>query len=59
MLANIPVTLFVIKPTNNRLMATETVTSESRGLIFKWGALHGIRTCLGFAATATFLFASL
>lgn len=59
MLANLPVTLIVILPTNNRLMATETATGESRSLILKWGALHGIRTCLGFAATATFLLASL
>ena len=59
MLANWPVTLIVIMPTNNKLMATKTATSESRGLILKWGALHAIRTCLGFAATATFLLASL
>ena len=58
MLFNLPVTLIVIKPTNNRLMATETATSESRSLILKWGALHGIRTCLGFTATAAFLLAS-
>jgi hypothetical protein len=59
MLANLPVTLVGIMPTNNRLMATHTATSESRGLIVKWGGLHGIRTCLGFAGTATFLLASL
>lgn len=59
MLANLPVTLIVILPTNNRLMATATATSESRSLIVKWGTLHAIRTCLGFAAIATFLFASL
>jgi hypothetical protein len=59
MLANLPVTLIVILPTNNRLMAVATATSESRSLIVKWGVLHGIRTCLGFAAIAAFLFASL
>jgi Domain of unknown function (DUF1772) len=59
MLANLPVTLLVILPTNNRLMATTTATSESRSLIVKWGNLHAIRTGLGFAAIATFLTASL
>jgi hypothetical protein len=59
MLANLPVTLVGIMPTNNRLMATETGSSESRALVVKWGGLHGIRTALGFAGTATFLVASL
>ena len=59
MLANLPVTLLGIMPTNNRLMAAVTATSEIRALIVKWGALHGIRTALGFAGTATFLLASL
>ncbi len=59
MLANLPVTLLGILPTNNRLMATATATNESRVLIVKWGALHAIRTTLGFAGTASFLFASL
>ena len=58
MLANLPVTLLVIMPTNNRLMATQTATPESRTLIVKWGALHSARTALGFAATASFLLAS-
>src|SRR4030088_1981359 len=59
MLANLPVTLIGIMPRIIRLMATHTATSESAGLTVKWGALHGIRTCLGFAGTATFLLASL
>jgi len=59
MLANLPVTLLIIWPTNTRLMATVQATTESRSLIIRWGALHGIRTALGFAGTATFLFASL
>jgi hypothetical protein len=46
MLANLPVTLIVILPTNNRLMATQIATSESRKQIRKWGALYGVRTCL-------------
>ena len=58
MLANLPVTLLGIMPTNNRLMATQTATAESRALIVKWGGLHAIRTGLGFAAVAAFLIAS-
>ena len=56
--ANWPVTLFVIMPTNRLLLATETGGPESRALILKWGKLHAIRTCLGFAALITFLLAS-
>lgn len=59
MLANLPVTLLVIMPTNRRLMATKTAAPESRTLILKWGTLHALRTALGFGAIITFLFASL
>lgn len=38
MLANLPVTLLGIMPTNNRLMAMTTATPEARPLIVKWGA---------------------
>lgn len=59
MLANLPMTLIGIMPTNSKLMATQTATIESRNLIVKWGALHAVRTCLGFAGTCAFLLASL
>ena len=59
MLANWPVTLFVIMPTNRRLMATQTAGPESRAMVLKWGKLHAIRTALGFAASIAFLLASL
>jgi hypothetical protein len=59
MLTNLPVTLLVIMPTNRRLMATKTAVPESRALIVKWGALHAVRTALGFGAAINFLFASL
>jgi len=59
MLANWPVTLFVIMPTNRRLVATQTAGPESRAMILKWGKLHAVRTGLGFAASITFLLASL
>ena len=58
-LANWPVTLFVIMPTNRRLLATETAGPESRAMILKWGKLHAIRTGFGFASSITFLLASL
>lgn len=58
MLANWPVTLFVILPVNNRLTATTKAGPESRALIQKWTRLHAIRTALGFAATLVFLVAS-
>jgi uncharacterized membrane protein len=58
-LANWPVTLFLIMPTNRKLTATAKAAPESRSLIVKWGGLHAVRTGLGFAATATFLAASL
>ena len=61
MLANWPVTLFVIMPTNRRLMAIEPATAgmDSRILIEKWGGLHAVRTALGLAASLVFLWASL
>lgn len=61
MLANWPVTFFAILPTNNRLMATDPAAAgpESRAMVEKWGALHGIRTGLGFAASLAFLWALL
>ena len=59
MLANLPMTLVGIMPTNNKLMATQTATSESRSLIIRWGTLHSVRTSLGFAGTVAFLLASL
>jgi hypothetical protein len=56
MLANWPVTYFLILPTNNRLMALEPVKSgaEARDLIKRWGSLHAVRTLLSFAAVIVF-----
>ena len=61
MLANWPVTFLAILPTNNRLMATDPAAAgpESRAMVEKWGALHSIRTGLGFAASLAFLWALL
>jgi uncharacterized membrane protein len=57
LLANWPYTLFVIMPTNNRLMATDPAQAnpETRRLIRRWASLHAARTALGLAATLIFI----
>ena len=61
LLANWPYTLLIIMPTNRQLKATDPAKAgpETRALLEKWAMLHAIRTTLGFAATAVFLFASI
>ena len=59
LLANWPYTLFVIAPTNKRLMDTppEDATAETRLMLERWGALHAGRSALGLVATLIFLWA--
>jgi hypothetical protein len=59
LLANWPYTIFVIMPTNHRLMNTPpgAATAETRGMIGRWGLLHAGRSALGLVATAIFLWA--
>src|SRR5258707_5439698 len=59
LLANWPYTLFVIAPTNNRLMDTppEDATAETRRMLERWGALHAGRSALCLVATLIFLWA--
>ena len=54
-----PWTLIGIKPTNDTLQATEPDLAgpQTRALVVKWGALHGVRTALGALATLAFLWA--
>lgn len=61
MIANWPYTLIVIMPTNRQLLAIDAAAAgpASRGLLARWARLHAMRTALGFAATAVFLWASL
>ena len=56
-----PFTLFVIKPTNDTLLATaqQEAGPNSRALIEKWGRLHAVRSALGVLAAVLFFAASL
>jgi hypothetical protein len=58
-LAPWPYTIFIIMPTNNQLKATvlEAANEQTRGLIVQWGRLHAVRTALGVAAMAVFIWA--
>jgi hypothetical protein len=57
LLANWPFTLFVIMPTNKRLLAIQPqdAGTESRTLLLRWGGLHNVRSALGGAATLLFV----
>jgi hypothetical protein len=59
-LANWPYTLLGIMPTNHKLKAIAEADAgpASRGLLATWGRLHAVRTTLGIAATAAYLWAS-
>jgi hypothetical protein len=56
-----PWTLIGIKPTNDRLLATDPDKAgpRVRALVVKWGALHAVRTGLGALATLACLWACL
>jgi hypothetical protein len=58
LLANWPYTIFVIMPTNRRLMNTpaEAATAEARRMIRWWGVLHAGRSALGLVATLIIIF---
>jgi hypothetical protein len=59
MIAPWPWTLIAIKPTNDALLATDPDKAgpQTRALIIRWGAIHGVRTALGALATVAFLWA--
>lgn len=56
MLANWPVTLLVIMPTNQALFAAPLAGAgaESRALLRRWGRLHAVRSALGTIALLLF-----
>jgi hypothetical protein len=55
--AVVPVTLIVIFPTNNRLLARgrDLASPETRELLVKWGNLHAIRSVLSLIASAVYV----
>jgi hypothetical protein len=57
LLTNWPYTIYVIMPTNRRLMDTslEAATAEARQMIRQWGILHAGRSALGLVASLIFL----
>jgi hypothetical protein len=59
LLANWPYTIFVIMPTNRRLMDTppDAASAETRRMVERWGLLHAGRSALGLVATLIFLWA--
>jgi uncharacterized membrane protein len=60
LLAGWPYTLLVIMPTNRALEAISPGDAgpASRALLDRWGRLHAVRTALGVAATAVFVWTS-
>jgi Domain of unknown function (DUF1772) len=58
-LANWPYTMLCIMPTNHKLKAItdNDAGPASRTLLETWGRLHSVRTILGAAATAAYLWA--
>lgn len=56
---NWPFTLIVIMPTNHKLKAIgeSDAGPQSRAMLETWGRLHAVRTALGCAATAAYLWA--
>jgi hypothetical protein len=59
LLVNWPYTIFVIMPTNRRLMniPAGAATAETRRMIGRWGILHAGRSALGLVATVAFSWA--
>lgn len=55
--ASVPLTLIIIMPTNQKLLATGRDLSSigTRQLLVRWGRLHAIRTALSFVATVIYL----
>lgn len=57
LLANWPFTMFVIMPTNKRLLAMQPAEAgpESRRMLLRWGTLHHVRSALGSIAVVLFV----
>jgi hypothetical protein len=59
--AVVPFTLFIVMPTNHKLLAAaqDLSSQETRELLVRWGRLHAIRTALSLVATVIYLWALL
>ena len=59
-LAVVPVTLFVIFPTNKRLLEAgrDLASNETRALLVTWGRLHAIRSGLSLIGATLFILAA-
>ena len=59
--ANWPFTFAFIMPITRRLsgISIESAGVEQRQAIERWGRLHMVRTCLGFASVAVYILASM
>jgi len=59
-LAVVPFTLLVIRPTNNRLLepGRDRRSADTRLLLESWGRLHAVRTLLSLAASLLFVWAA-
>lgn len=60
-LAVIPFTLVVIRPTNNQLLDArrDRRSAETRRLLATWGRLHGVRSVLSVVASILFVWAAI
>jgi hypothetical protein len=58
-LAVVPFTLVVIRPTNARLLdaSRDPGSRETRHLLEKWGRLHAVRSVVGLLASIVYLYA--
>jgi hypothetical protein len=58
-LAVVPYTLLVIRPTNDRLLVPgrDLASDETRRLLEQWGPLHAVRSGLGLLASVVYLYA--
>lgn len=56
-LAVVPFTLLVIRPTNNLLLTPgrDLTSAETHELLERWGRLHAVRSALGLAASLLFV----
>ena len=57
-LAVVPYTLAIIKPTNDRLLAPgrDLASAETRQLLERWGRLHAVRSVLGLTASLVYVY---